>query len=160
MKTKPNPNYIARLWSGDASNHPVKIVKGDQEPKLKGHSGYHTTPSGKTVVRHPGAYGYRTVYHLSTLHTEVGRNWLHMHRGHEYHRSKDGTLCVITPKKYHFKIHGFTVIPGFSNYYRLWIILGEDKEYHAYRMNGTPTIGYARIALRVAPSGMEKTTQN
>ena len=66
----------------DAPNHVyVVVVEGskkreNQKPKLVGNSGYHTTPSGKTIVNHPGAYGWRTVYHCSTERVEVGRNWI------------------------------------------------------------------------------------
>lgn len=55
---------------------PVVVVDGDIRPHMAGEHGYHTTPSGKTIVRHPNAYGWRTVYHCSTLRVEVGRDWL------------------------------------------------------------------------------------
>jgi hypothetical protein len=66
----------------DAPNHVyVVVVEGSQkrensQPKLVGNPGYHTTPSGKTIVNHPGAYGWSTVYHCSTERVEVGRNWI------------------------------------------------------------------------------------
>lgn len=66
----------------DAPNHVyVVVVEGSKKrensrPKLVGSSGYHTTPSGKTIVTHPGAYGWRTVYHCSTERVEVGREWI------------------------------------------------------------------------------------
>lgn len=55
---------------------PVVAVPGKAAPRTAGEAGYHTTPSGKTIVRHPGAYGYRTWYHCSTLRVEVGVAWL------------------------------------------------------------------------------------
>jgi len=66
---------------GAPSHVDVVIIEGSKKqknspPKLVGHAGYHTTPSGKTIVTHPGAYGWRTVYHCSTEHVEVGRNWI------------------------------------------------------------------------------------
>jgi hypothetical protein len=59
----------------------VVILEGSKKqenspPKLAGHAGYHTTPSGKTIVTHPGAYGWRMVYHCSTERVEVGREWI------------------------------------------------------------------------------------
>jgi hypothetical protein len=59
----------------------VVILEGSKkrensQPKLVGNSGYHTTPSGKTIVNHPGAYGWSTVYHCSTERIEVGREWI------------------------------------------------------------------------------------
>jgi len=65
----------------DAPNHVYVVVVGgskkrNSQPKLVGNPGYHTTPSGKTIVNHPGAYGWRTVYHCSTERVEVGREWI------------------------------------------------------------------------------------
>ena len=53
----------------------VLVVPGDAPPIVTGRRGYFTTPSGKTVVLHPGAYGWRTVYWASDLHVEVGADW-------------------------------------------------------------------------------------
>lgn len=66
---------------GAPSHVAVVVLEGSKkrdnsQPKLVGHSGYHTTPSGKTIVTHPGAYGWRTVYHCSTERVEVGCNWI------------------------------------------------------------------------------------
>jgi hypothetical protein len=66
----------------DAPNHvDVVVLEGSKkrensQPKLIGHAGYHTTPSGKTIVTYPSAYGWPTVYHCSTEHIEVGGNWI------------------------------------------------------------------------------------
>jgi hypothetical protein len=65
----------ARSVLADVANHPVKVVRGNQPPQWAGKAGYHTTLSGKTVVQCPKAYGWPTVYHLSTLHITVGRGW-------------------------------------------------------------------------------------
>jgi len=66
---------------GAPSHVEVVILEGSKKqenspPKLAGHAGYHTTPSGKTIVTHPGAYGWRMVYHCSTERVEVGREWI------------------------------------------------------------------------------------
>jgi hypothetical protein len=57
----------------------VMIEEGDAVPELLGRQGYWTTPSGKTVVHHPAAYGWRCCYHCSTERVEVGRAWLDSH---------------------------------------------------------------------------------
>jgi hypothetical protein len=56
--------------------YPVIDKDGFDPPKLCGRTYYWTTPSGKTEVRHPNAYGWKTLYHGSTLRIEVGRGWL------------------------------------------------------------------------------------
>lgn len=66
---------IARQTAGASVSCPVEVIDGDSPPKLVGESYYWTTPSGKTVVRYPGAYRWRTVYHASTRRVVVGRNW-------------------------------------------------------------------------------------
>jgi len=55
--------------------YPVTLVDGASPPEDVGSSGYWTTPSGKTVVIHPRAYGWPVVYHCSTREIRVGRNW-------------------------------------------------------------------------------------
>jgi len=55
---------------------PVIVVAGRERPRYRGEGGYHTTMSGRTRVYHPGAYGYRTLYHCSTRRVEVGARWL------------------------------------------------------------------------------------
>jgi len=66
----------------DAPNHVYVVVVGgsqkreNSQPKLIGNPGYHTTPSGGTIVNYPGAYGWSTVYHRSTERVEVGRSWI------------------------------------------------------------------------------------
>lgn len=154
MKKHVNPMYFVRMWTNDYSNHPVKIIPGDSEPVMKGKGSYHTTKNG-SIVYHPSAYGYPTIYHASTIHTEVGKNWLHKHRGVKYHRSKDGTLCVIFPKKYHVKIHGFKCIPGFVNKgYKIWLIQSKDFEYHASRYGNDHQD--ARRAIRIVIDDIRK----
>ena len=69
---------------------PVVEVDGDAFPKIMGEGGFNTTPSGKTIVRHPNAYGYRTIYHRSTLRIEVGRDWRH----HELVSHEEGRVTV------------------------------------------------------------------
>jgi hypothetical protein len=66
----------ARKEAGANRSTPIDILaKSDQAPEMTGEAGYTTTPSGKTTVRHPGAYGNRCVYHVPTLHVTVGQNW-------------------------------------------------------------------------------------
>lgn len=57
-------------------NVPVVMVAGSQEPTMQGSSYYHTTLSGRTIVRHPSAYGYPTLYHPSTRHIVVGADYI------------------------------------------------------------------------------------
>lgn len=58
------------------SPYPIIAVDGFSAPKLEGKSYFWTTISGKTVVHHPNAYGYPTLYHASTLRIVVGKGWL------------------------------------------------------------------------------------
>ena len=55
---------------------PVHVIGGIQAPRIMGEPGYHTTPGGQTIVRHPNAYGWRTECHCSTERIEVGWWWL------------------------------------------------------------------------------------
>jgi hypothetical protein len=70
---------VRREADAVGSTCPVEVVEGDDAPELVGSSGYHTTPSGLTIVRHPGAYRWPTVYHHSTRRVEVGVDWLIEH---------------------------------------------------------------------------------
>jgi hypothetical protein len=67
---------IAREYAGAHRTMPVVVVDSDEAPHIVGEAAYHTTPSGKTIVRHPNAYKWRTVYHCSTHRVRVGRGWL------------------------------------------------------------------------------------
>lgn len=64
--------YVARA----DSNQRIEIIDGSDAPALVGRSYYWTTPSGKTIVHHPSAYGWPTWYHASTRRVTVGRDWL------------------------------------------------------------------------------------
>ena len=55
---------------------PICVKNGRRAPHVMGDWSYFTTPSGKTIVRHPHAYHWPTVYHCSTLRIEVGAQWL------------------------------------------------------------------------------------
>lgn len=66
---------LVRDEAGARHHIPVSLVDGDRAPKLVGSGYYWTTPSGKTIVHHPSAYGWRTWYHCSTRTVEVGRDW-------------------------------------------------------------------------------------
>ena len=65
--------------AGAGPRVPVVVVPGDGAPAVLGEGSYHTTPSGLTRVRHPNAYGWRTVYHPSTIRVEVGAEWVRRH---------------------------------------------------------------------------------
>jgi len=55
---------------------PIHIIpKSELPPQLIGESYYFTTPSGKTIVRYPMAYQWKTVYHPSTQVIVVGEWW-------------------------------------------------------------------------------------
>jgi len=62
--------------AGAPRHVPIEIVEGYRPPTYVGRSYYFTTPSGKTVVHHPNAYGWRTRYWPSTLRVVVGRESL------------------------------------------------------------------------------------
>jgi hypothetical protein len=89
-----NPASVTDWWDGDnahvtwlrraikrhcgAPSHCDVVVmeNGHKPPKIVGERGYHTTPSGKTVVTYPSAYKWRTVYHRSTARVEVSYMWI------------------------------------------------------------------------------------
>ncbi len=58
---------------------PVVAVEGDSAPRVAGRCYYGTTPSGRTIVQCPNAYGWPTLYHRSTRRVEVGIEWLWRH---------------------------------------------------------------------------------
>ncbi len=75
--SEPLRTAIRRVASADSrGSRPVIVIDGDTPPGWAGESYYHTTPSGLTIVRHPSAYGWPTLYHASTLRVEVGVDWL------------------------------------------------------------------------------------
>lgn len=57
-------------------NVSVILFPGPSEPTECGRGPYHTTPSGKTIVRYPSAYRWPTWYHASTRRVEVGADWI------------------------------------------------------------------------------------
>ena len=57
-------------------NISIEVIPGIAlAPKTVGRSYYWTTPSGKTIVNHPSAYGWPTLYHASTRRVVVGELW-------------------------------------------------------------------------------------
>lgn len=55
----------------------IDIVENSSKPpKIEGHSGYWTTPSGKTIITYPNAYNWPKEYHCSTERIVVGRYWI------------------------------------------------------------------------------------
>ncbi len=81
---------LAREACGACTSTPVTVISGDGAPEINGKSYYWTTPSGKTIVHHPNAYGWPTWYHHSTLRVVVGADWLHKERDrrHELWRGR------------------------------------------------------------------------
>jgi len=72
----PGINTLMRQLAGHTGTHViVRYLRGRKPAVLGGVAGHHTTPSGKTVVRYPGAYKWKTVYHCSTEHITVGTRW-------------------------------------------------------------------------------------
>lgn len=67
-------DYVG-LSSGQQSV-PIYIVGGLSAPRMWGNRGYWTTPSGKTIVHHPMAYGWRTWYHGDSREIFVGVEWV------------------------------------------------------------------------------------
>jgi hypothetical protein len=72
-------NEICHLMGYDARDvRHMRTIPGRAAPILEGErrSYYHTTPSGRTIVHSPRAYGYRTLYHRATWYTlVVGEEW-------------------------------------------------------------------------------------
>lgn len=69
--------HLRRLaGAANAGARPVHVVPGDSPPTMRGRGYYYTTPSGKTIVRHPNAYGWPTRYWPSSRSIEVGVEWL------------------------------------------------------------------------------------
>jgi hypothetical protein len=56
--------------------YPIEAVDGFKAPRMVGEGYYWTTMSGKTIVHHPNAYGWPTLYHASTRRIVVGKGWL------------------------------------------------------------------------------------
>lgn len=70
---------IRKAAGVSGTNYPITLADGAEGPKVVGRSYYWTTPSGKTEVRHPNAYGWKTWYHHSERRIIVGRDWLLTH---------------------------------------------------------------------------------
>lgn len=100
MNMITTPEQVARkVCREDMTNRVVVVLPNSSSPpKTTGHGYYFTTPSGKTIVHHPNAYGYPTLYHGSTLAVEVGDKWLakiksrleNPPKGMKWKRDKDG----------------------------------------------------------------------
>lgn len=67
---------VRRELDAAGTPHPIVFEDGFAAPRWEGESYYWTTPSGKTRVHHPNAYGWRTRYWPSTLRIVVGRGWV------------------------------------------------------------------------------------
>jgi hypothetical protein len=76
MIQKPiNIKFLCRLVCNTSNSTKIEFVKDSKlPPTLLGTGFYHTTLGGK-IVHYPNAYGYRTIYHPSTLRIEVGEHW-------------------------------------------------------------------------------------
>ncbi len=75
---------------------PLSVHPGTSAPQFRGEVGYYTTPSGKTIVHHPGAYGWRTVYYCSTRQLMVGRDWLRAQALGEPSATRCAALQIIS----------------------------------------------------------------
>ena len=69
ITTAVEDRALRRLTGEDGSTKVEIVARGPV--KATGEGGYHTTPSGKTIVHHPGSYKWRTVYHCSTRAVEI-----------------------------------------------------------------------------------------
>lgn len=69
---------VRRVFGLDRNTQvPVIVLPGGRMPPRKlGRGYYHTTLSGKTIVHHPNAYGWPTLYHPSTRRIVVGELWV------------------------------------------------------------------------------------
>lgn len=79
IETTQHQRKLARIAAGlnPRDTRPVKVIPGGAlAPRELGESYYHTTLSGKTIVRYPNAYGWPTKYHCSTRRVVVGEYWL------------------------------------------------------------------------------------
>ena len=84
----------ARIAAAARANCHVRVVSGDVAPRLVGRSYYWTTPSGKTVVRHPNAYRWPKLYWPSTRRVEVGEEWIErMLRAPSFGRCQEVRKC-------------------------------------------------------------------
>ena len=91
---------LARKCSGGTG--PLEVLPGNGTPTAAGEGFSWTTPGGKPI-RHPNAYKWPKVYHCSTNHVEVGRNWLRNH----YAVLVGDTWCWPRPRTFHgVVVHG------------------------------------------------------
>ena len=75
--TRNQRRAILRSADQPQTNIRIDVIPGIAlAPRSIGQSYYWTTPSGKTIVRHPSAYGWTTLYHPSTRRVIVGEQWL------------------------------------------------------------------------------------
>lgn len=86
--TNSERRMVRELAGESWTARPVAVVEGYVAPRLAGRSYYWTTLSGRTIVRHPNAYGWPTLYHASTRRVEVGADWIVAQRG-ELRRNPD-----------------------------------------------------------------------
>lgn len=100
----------------------IEVVIGASSvlPCIEGKSGYHTTMSGNTVVAHPGAYGWPTVYVCSTLCGVVTTGWVAQHLGWVRQDKTHGVMSYALSKTRKY-IHGWRVelvVLGANDYRR------------------------------------------
>jgi hypothetical protein len=67
---------VIREYANSRNNMPIDVVDGDNPPKVTGSGYYWTTPSGKTIIRHPNAYKWPKLYNRSTISIEVGSDFI------------------------------------------------------------------------------------
>jgi hypothetical protein len=75
--TRLQRRAILRSANQPQANIHIEVIPGIAlAPRTAGESYYWTTPSGKTIVRHPSAYRWPTWYHASTRRVQVGADWI------------------------------------------------------------------------------------
>lgn len=155
----------ARLMAGARQNMPVQVVPGDTAPRQAGESYYWTTPGG-TLIRHPNAYRWPTVYHASTRRVEVGADWiarLARVRGGAFRRdTRHGVTTAVLCGSRRL-IHGWTADAGRTHDgSRVWVVQAPDgRAYHAPRSAGMfgergALDADARKAVRRAVAGLTR----
>jgi hypothetical protein len=138
MKATTEQRRLVRAVAGAENNLDVDVVPGGEAPKAVGRYGYHTTPSGNTIVRHPHAYGWRTVYHCSSRRVEVGEDWLRDAAQHYDTIREDGITGVYDLRTFCRGPHGLTAVRATDGH---WLIRDDDRAWHH---RGEIDCGWAR----------------
>jgi hypothetical protein len=128
IKKNMNDNFIIRSCvpgGYNRHNYPIELKIGNQSPQYSGESYYYTTPSGKTIIRHPSAYRWPKVYHNSTQRITVGQQWVDKCQNRQV--LNDGTIIFIDTKQ---SKYGFNIFEGCINNEGCWYITRNNRSYH------------------------------